>query len=150
VLPVLAVEEHRARAFNSGDRSIPKADGTCHPGVEVGEGGAGSGHVIGCAGVQDPVSRVTVGVVVELGVNLLLQDEELGDRDRWQRCRFGEDWGRRILMCRADSQHKRGLLFLLGHMGLLGCISLLLFAATVTGPVALLATARTGVVRRRT
>jgi hypothetical protein len=54
--------------------------------------------------------------------------------------------GKSLLLDRPDGKHQ-SLLFFLGHMGLLG--RLLLLDVAVAGPMALLATARTGAVRRR-
>jgi len=82
VLAVLAVEEHRAGALDAGDGAIPKSHGAGDTGVEVGERGAGPGHVVGCAGVQDPARWVSIHHIVELGVDLLLQDMELRERRR--------------------------------------------------------------------
>jgi hypothetical protein len=92
VLVVPAVEEHRAGAHDVGDGAISEADGACDAGVEVGEGGAGAGHAVGRACVQDPFRRIRVRLAVERSDRLGLMEMEAGGR---LRCRRGVRDGRR-------------------------------------------------------
>jgi len=74
VLAVLAVEEDDAGAVDAGDRAVPESNRSGDGGVQIGEGRAGPGHVVGCPGVQDPALRIPVLVIIEGGVDLLLDE----------------------------------------------------------------------------